>query len=42
MWGYGLNRAGSGYGEVVGTRECDNGPSGSIVCGEFIDLLRNC
>jgi hypothetical protein len=32
--GYGLDRAGSGSGEMAGT--C-NEPSGSIKCGEFLD-----
>ena len=35
--GYGLDRAGSGYGQVVGTCECGNEPSGSVKCGEFLD-----
>jgi len=35
--GYGLDRAGSGYGQVAGTCECGNEPSGSIKCGEFLD-----
>ena len=38
--GYGLDRAGSGYGQVVGTCECGDEPSGSIKCGEFLDWLR--
>jgi hypothetical protein len=29
--------AGSGEGQVVGTCECGNEPSGSIKCGEFLD-----
>jgi len=37
MWGYGLDRNGSGYGQVVGTYECGNEPSGSIKCGELLD-----
>ena len=28
MWGCGLYRAGSGEGQVAGTCECGNGPSG--------------
>ena len=40
MWGCGLDRAGSGYGQVVGTCERGNEPSGSIKCGEFLDQLR--
>ena len=36
-WGYGLDRAGSRKGQVAGTCECGNEPSGSINCGEFLD-----
>ena len=32
MWGYGLDRAGSGQGQVAGTCECDNEPSSYIKC----------
>ena len=39
--GYGLDRAGSGYGQVAGTCECGNEPSGSIKCGKFLDYLRS-
>ena len=35
--GQGLDRAGSGEGQLVGTCECGNDPSGSIKCGEFLD-----
>jgi len=35
--GHGLNRAGSGCGQVTGTCECGNEPSGSIKCGEILD-----
>jgi hypothetical protein len=35
--GHGLVRAGSGQGQVAGTCECGNEPSGSIKCGEFLD-----
>jgi hypothetical protein len=35
--GYGLDQAGSGYGQLVGTCECGNEPSGSIKCGYFLD-----
>jgi len=28
-------------GQMVGTCECGNEPSGSIQCGEFLDWLRN-
>ena len=38
--GYGLDRAGSGQGQVAGTCECGNEPSGSIKCGEFLDQLQ--
>jgi len=34
---YGLDRAGSGWGQVAGTCECGNELSGSIKCGEFLD-----
>ena len=37
MWGYGLDRAGLAQGQVAGTCEHDNEPSGSIKCGEFLD-----
>ena len=33
MWGHGLDRAGSGLGQVAGTCE----PSGSIQCGELFE-----
>ena len=32
-----LDRVGSGLGQVVGTCECGNEPSGSIKCGECLD-----
>jgi hypothetical protein len=35
--GHGLDRFGSGYGQVLGICECGNKPSGSIKCGEFLD-----
>jgi hypothetical protein len=35
--GYGLDRAGSGEGQVTGTCECGNELLGSIKCGEFLD-----
>ena len=35
--GHGLGRAGLGYGQVAGTCECGNEPSGTIKCGEFRD-----
>jgi hypothetical protein len=37
MWGYGLDWAGSGLRQVVGTCECGNEASDSIKCGEFLD-----
>ena len=40
MWWHGLDRAGSGQGQVAGTCECCNEPSGSIKCREFLDQLR--
>jgi hypothetical protein len=36
MWSYGLDRAGSGKGQVAGTYECGNELSGPIKCGEFL------
>jgi len=38
--GCGLDRAGPGYGQVAGTCDCGNEPSGSIKCGEFLDSLK--
>jgi len=35
--GYGLDRNGSGQGQVAGTCKCGNEPLGSIKCGEFLD-----
>jgi hypothetical protein len=40
IWGHGLDRSGSGQGQVVGTCECGNAISGSIKCGEFLEWLR--
>jgi hypothetical protein len=37
MWGYGLDRAGSGQGKLAGTFECGNELSGALKCGEFLD-----
>jgi hypothetical protein len=42
MWGHGLDRSGSGYGQVAGFCERGNKPSGSMKCGEFLDKLRIC
>jgi hypothetical protein len=36
MWGYRLDRAGSGKGQVAETSECGNEPSGSINAGNFL------
>jgi hypothetical protein len=36
-WGHGLDRAGSGQGQLAGTYDCGNEPSFSIKCGEFLD-----
>ena len=38
--GHELDRSGSGQGQVAGSCECGNEPSGSIKCGEFVDWLR--
>jgi hypothetical protein len=35
--GHGLNRSGSGYGQVAGCCECGNEPLASVKCGEFSD-----
>jgi len=35
-WGCGLDRAGSGLGQVAGTCDSGNEPSGSIKCGDFL------
>ena len=35
--GHGLARSGPGKGQVSGSCECGNEPSGSIKCGEFFD-----
>ena len=37
MWGHGLDRFGSGQGQVAGTCDCSNELSASIKCGEFLD-----
>jgi len=36
MWGCGLDRAGSGQGQVAGTCECGNETSGFIKCGVYL------
>jgi len=40
MRGYGLDRSGSGYGQVAGTCECGNEPSFSMKFGEFLDWMK--
>jgi hypothetical protein len=37
---FGLDQAGSGEGQGVGTCECSNEPSGSMKYGEFLDWLK--
>jgi hypothetical protein len=37
MLEHGLDRVGSGNGQVAGCCECSNEPSGSIKYGEFLD-----
>ena len=34
-WGHGVNRSGSGWGQVAGYWEGGNEPSGFIKCGEL-------
>jgi hypothetical protein len=36
MWGYGQDPAGLGKGQVAGTCECGNEPSGSKNAGNFL------
>jgi hypothetical protein len=38
--GHGLERSGPGQGQVAGSCEYSDKPSGSIKCGEFLELLR--
>jgi hypothetical protein len=40
--GHGLDWSGSGYGQLAGTCDCGNGPSGSIKCGKFLDKHLTC
>ena len=40
MWVYGLDWASPGQGQVADACECDNEPSGSVKCGEFLDSLQ--
>ena len=35
--GLGLDRSGSGQGQMAGTCKRGNEPSGSVSCGEFLD-----
>ena len=37
MRGYGLDRAGSEWGQLSGTCECGNEVFGFVNCGEFLD-----
>jgi hypothetical protein len=37
MWGHGLARSGSGYGQVADSCGYGNELSGSVKCGEFLD-----
>jgi len=36
-WGHGLHWSGPEKGQVAGSGECGNEPSGFIKCGEFLD-----
>jgi hypothetical protein len=36
-WGHGLDQSGSGQGQVAGSCEYGDEPSGSIKCGEFLE-----
>ena len=37
MWGRGVDRSGSGYGQLAGTCEWGNEISGCVKCGEILD-----
>ena len=37
MWVCGLDWAGAGWRQVADACECDDEPSGSVKCGEFLD-----
>jgi len=39
-WGNGLDWSDSGQGQVAGSCDCGNEPSGYIKCGKFLDWLR--
>jgi hypothetical protein len=36
-WGHGLDRSGSGLGQVAGCCECGNEFLGCLTCGEFLE-----
>jgi len=40
MWVYGLDCADPRYIQLVDVCECGNELSGSVKCGEFLDLLQ--
>jgi hypothetical protein len=40
MWWYGLDLVSCRLRQVADTYECGNEPSGSIKCGEFLDLMK--
>jgi hypothetical protein len=40
MLRHGLDRAGSGSGQVAGTCECGNERCGTTKCEEFLDYLK--
>jgi len=39
MWACGLDWVGPGERQVAYACECGNEPSGSVICGEFLDRL---
>ena len=41
MWGVWTGSSWLRIGQVAGTCECGNEPSGTIKCGEFLDQLKN-
>ena len=41
MWRHVLDLSGSGHGEVAGSFECGNEPSGSIKCKEMFEFLED-
>jgi len=40
MWWFGLDRAGLGVGQVAGTSECGDCPSGHIKLGGFCNSVQ--